>query len=40
MSPTYLLAHLMPGYSAIVQINHRLNPGDGFEGLHFRPVWF
>jgi hypothetical protein len=40
MTATYLLARLMPGYSAIVQVGYRLSPGDGFEGLYFRPSWF
>jgi hypothetical protein len=40
MTQSYLLTHLMPGYSAIVQIDFWLSPGDGFEGLHFRPAWF
>jgi hypothetical protein len=41
MTRNYLFSCLMPGQdSAIVQIGLRLNPGDGFEGLHSCPAWF
>jgi hypothetical protein len=40
MTRRYLFTHLMPGYPAIVQNELWLSPGDGFKGLHFRPVWF
>jgi hypothetical protein len=39
MTCHYLFVHLMPGYSAIVQSDLWLSPGDGFKGLHFSPVW-
>ena len=41
MTRNYSFAYLMPGDdAAIMQIDLRLNLGDGFEGLHSCPTRF
>jgi hypothetical protein len=39
MTRYYLNSYLMPRYVAASQTEHRLSPGDGLEGLPFRPTW-
>jgi hypothetical protein len=39
MTANYLNICRMPSYAARLQTEYRLNPGDGFKGLPFRPSW-
>ena len=40
MSYPYFWVRLMPSYSACLQIEFRLSPGDGLGGLPSCPSWF